>query len=787
MTRIILDSEDELDDDVESPPRRQNTSTEHVEPSSTTHESGTGSTESLKRAIEATHRAHFQARCGPSDQSARKSTTMTPEHRSKRRKTSTDGFTGNSPSMHSGRRKPMEMYSRSKSVFSSPFRGESPDEARPDGAAEISTDEPPNLSRGAAAHAQPSMGEEHTPIETGQISDPSYGAWGLDGTIRANYAEHEPLAMFPETSSTIPNATYTQEKLLDQVMSPTFLGVAPEPDMPPYEPAQASIPWSEYLRTSPTDAEVRSDQRNAHAQAPDLSQNAPQPITTQPPHSENHDDLAVSQLPQSPNLSQRSRRSSVPMKPSPLRGETDLATTTSCTGNEGDFGPPNETVTPTATTPKKQKDRSSSLPKIDDDVLTIGLPKEQYKPRPSRSRSLRLEIEEPIDYSVPPEKAAKKGAKRSKTMGGGDSTPQKVQQICDMGFTPSTTAMALKKNKGNVNRTVDWLVKNNSDNEEDELAPSRSSRAMTKTKTQKSNLKLANQATDTINPSVDAMSSKQRGQRRVSFSATDDVAVIPKSIAQDAILEEGITDVGAQENTIVEEAVKETITAITVKCASHDKVNVAATSSPQVVISNGKSKESAPSPRVQETHTKYDTPQKVKCLPGPPSKKARRRKTTLDQPESITEELDIIPLEPVKEKKRGRGRPRKDALPVPVVVDPFPGDKLVEQNVDGKENKSVEKVGEPAHQEIQANKGAIEVLPKSGGKKVADSAAPPMQDHPASTPPPKPSNVGAERTPERQLKTANPAHSPINKGKVPYRVGLSKRARIAPLLRVVKK
>ena len=73
----------------------------------------------------------------------------------------------------------------------------------------------------------------------------------------------------------------------------------------------------------------------------------------------------------------------------------------------------------------------------------VGLPKEQYKPRPSRSRSLKLSGEESIDYSKRPEAVAKK-SRRTRTSGEAETTstattPEKVKQICDMGFTPTTT------------------------------------------------------------------------------------------------------------------------------------------------------------------------------------------------------------------------------------------------------------------------------------------------------------------------------------------------------------
>ncbi|KAF1347123.1 hypothetical protein BDV97DRAFT_233534 [Delphinella strobiligena] len=64
-------------------------------------------------------------------------------------------------------------------------------------------------------------------------------------------------------------------------------------------------------------------------------------------------------------------------------------------------------------------DNSSEPPRSDDHL--IGLPKEQYKPRPSRSRSDKVTVELPLDYSTRPEKSTK--AKRARTI---DHSPLKA-------------------------------------------------------------------------------------------------------------------------------------------------------------------------------------------------------------------------------------------------------------------------------------------------------------------------------------------------------------------------
>lgn len=96
-----------------------------------------------------------------------------------------------------------------------------------------------------------------------------------------------------------------------------------------------------------------------------------------------------------------------------------------------------------ASHPSNTKQRPGSVPNSEDDIPIMDVPLEQYKPRPSRSRSLKLDLEEPINYSQRPERVAKK-TRRTRTTGDVDTTstattPEKVRQICDMGFTPSTT------------------------------------------------------------------------------------------------------------------------------------------------------------------------------------------------------------------------------------------------------------------------------------------------------------------------------------------------------------
>jgi hypothetical protein len=97
--------------------------------------------------------------------------------------------------------------------------------------------------------------------------------WDFQGTMRNDWEDHEPMGLFAQTlSSTIPNATATQQQLLAEVLAPEFLHAELEldPDAPRYEPAKSSVPWSEYLKSSSKVPEVPPQSTE---QLPSLSQN----------------------------------------------------------------------------------------------------------------------------------------------------------------------------------------------------------------------------------------------------------------------------------------------------------------------------------------------------------------------------------------------------------------------------------------------------------------------------------------------------------------------------------
>lgn len=555
-------------------------------------------------------------------------------------------------------------------------------------------------------------------------------SWELPGTIHANWIQHEPNGLFPDPSSTIPNATMTQQRVLERVNAPVLLGAESDVDVPPYEPpAEPSIPWSDLLRFTPVGTGEQSDLNEPQAEA--------EPVA-QPP------DLS-GQVQRS--LSQRSRRgSSARLRGSPLRTEVLLDNV----DPKAVMPPPQATIssqdmglTPTGPNHSQsrtqqevqnhsqQKSKMSSLPNSEDDLAAIGMPKEQYVPRPSRSRSLKVNIQEPTDFSVRPEKVGKM-TRRRKTAAANMvpsadvlGTPEKLHQLLDMGFTPKSSEQALKENNNDVDRSVDWLVANGMD--EDELARDTP------------NIKSATEVVDTQKP--DATGSTNARPLTETTTTVNEPATLETPVKPDSARN------------------------------MSSALDLAAPSKPT----------HSKSPKVQVV-IPSKSPQKSE-QPISTGKKPRRRKTTLDvpEPDSTLEPLAVSSAI-VEKRKKGRGRPKKAAnVELPIEGTPQMPQEGVEDHskvLQPLEEKTTMSDSKSAR---DAEAAVINTLERP--EHASDIA----QDlPPANTAAPKePSLTKTSRTPEPPLKKT--IESPASTGKVSYRVGLSKRARIAPLLRIMKK
>ena len=78
---------------------------------------------------------------------------------------------------------------------------------------------------------------------------PSEKPWDLLASIRQDFQDHEPVSMFPDPSSTVPDNSMTQQRLIEEALSNQML---PPPIQQAEETAASttsSIPWSTYLES----------------------------------------------------------------------------------------------------------------------------------------------------------------------------------------------------------------------------------------------------------------------------------------------------------------------------------------------------------------------------------------------------------------------------------------------------------------------------------------------------------------------------------------------------------
>lgn len=303
-----------------------------------------------------------------------------------------------------------------------------------------------------------------------------------------------------------------------------------------------------------------------------------------------------------------------------------------------------------------------------------------------------------------------------------------------MGFTPFTSAKALKQNNGDVTQSVDWLIANGVANDELLSHTSQMSRDDT-----------------------------QQSVPNIDINGYDSDLKAGHILDSHAMPMEHGTGSKTTMTSVATAAANDTSSLVDIK--SPTKV--------QVVIP-------AKSPlAVAEM-----------AAPEVPRKKTKRKNTTLDQSKATA--VDDAVTEAKAEKKRGRGRPKKTAKTASST-------ELVHKEAEG----PGEQMRDTTLNSIDGNARPISVQPQVVEDTEIANTTKPVQAGSSATENTRSVNATSRSTPEPQGLPDRPEVEPItpkrvkktvpreqpssNKAKVPYRVGLSKRTRIAPLLRVIKK
>lgn len=685
-------------------------------------------------------------------------------------------------------------------------------------------------SSGKPADARKS--QEALPSTDAPAEDPSGSipSWELPGSIQDDFAHHDPIAMFPGPSSTIPDNTMTQQRLIDEALSmhaPVPFSEFHIPEAP--AGSNSSIPWSAYIASQPGTVETAS--KSSHPSNPSPQRSMDEFSALTPSIKSKTPKSSKSTMPSPMKSSQRVKRTRTTadaqvagINQDPLGDELSSSagllsknSKNAATPSEAGDGAGNRTDEPQAETkpgkelknprveklqpenlggdppgeqsqPRPSRTRSlriletsnmtrSSDPLNPDDIA-VGLPKERYQPRPSRSRSNPVLQEAPIDYSVRPEKAAKASARvnRRKTTDTsvlGElvlSEAEKLERITAMGFSSSEGRKALRDHVGDLTAAVEWLANRS--------------------------------ATATATGTQDSLA--------------DGIAV--KSSRASKVKEPAVTKGKIQASLNVTETASATITQESSNCQGPAKERTP-TKRPGFVHIEIPSAKAVKQFTISDSiatggnsggeplgNSEADAANSASAIPEPeapastakPSKGKRRKSTRADEAPNDADELDVTAPKP-KRRKSTQAEAQESETPVDLAPAPAVPDEPPKKRGRGRppKAKAQEPAAEPHNASPDAEHAVLDQAPKPPDPALqyqnlntVPAQQPGSMPTPQSTPPQPDPPAAAAATPQKKGKATvgSPTHHPpLSKGKTPYRVGLSRRARIPSLLRVVKK
>ncbi|KAL9132263.1 MAG: hypothetical protein Q9175_006567 [Cornicularia normoerica] len=186
------------------------------------------------------------------------------------------------------------------------------------------------------------------------------------------------------------------------------------------------------------------------------------------------------------------------------------------------------------------------------------------------------------------------------------------------------------------------------------------------------------------------------------------------------------------------------------------------------VEENHNTKEIRPEPQPGPKQAAQVTDQKKR---GRPKKVVTNlsEKTVVDEAEADHDQVDAETEEPVISATANKSRKKTKIKDTPTpIIDEQDRNNDGDQAAEDDSGAPLASILNETHGSIIGSKLATKPLPETSSTKIT---SPPETPRKSATP--------ASKGPDK--------HSPISSGKVAYRVGLSKRARIAPLLRIVRK
>ncbi|KAK0364213.1 hypothetical protein LTR02_014747 [Friedmanniomyces endolithicus] len=633
------------------------------------------------------------------------------------------------------------------------------------------------------------------------------------GTLRADFADHEPMVMFGGDSggSTAVDGSSEQRRMIGLARSEgrglgtsaSRLGETKSEE----QRSSSSFPWTASVQTpfGKTPAGIggemgllgtevhEADRRsplapNEHVEAARVSAEEvldaplPEENTAQPnePTGDTLDAVATT----SASMSRSSPRvhitlpveaASSPTKPAP-----EAPTQKSTRGRKRKIQEPSsEAIT--------SDDRQ-----LRDDLRAVGLEKERYVPRPSRRRATQA-LEMPVDFSVAPEKAAK--ARRVKSTG-------------DMGAASFDGAFDVASPTGELQKvspsgsTHDVALPAKVDQPDERLEEPPAKLDVPEQSPKHELATGSEQRDESAAPVVNKSSAKS--QVRLMEHEDDDVFIKPMAKPKPR------TKARRSHTTIFEDHVS---FGASQRTPTLSQQQAKRTNALQVMVDEGVAVANQKRRRTTVQDDEDDEEEAEKL----PLKSQRKHAKAVPDDEDAEDELTPAPSvdkvdepepafeEVIKEapKKRGRGRPPKNAPSEPqaaVQVLDAPEPDLVKGVVEVEEAPK-----KPARRQKSTTLNAHSTESADpelavGGKQTprildepnvnAGAAADPAPARAPATQEPTPSPekvVKVTKTTSLPSKSSPTSHSPLKSSSaVPLRVGLNKRQRIAPLLRSIK-
>ncbi|KAK3712819.1 hypothetical protein LTR37_008910 [Vermiconidia calcicola] len=658
-------------------------------------------------------------------------------------------------------------------------------------------------------------------------------------SIRADFANHEPTVMFKDSGSTVEDTSSAQQRLLEQALgskkgfSTSLTNAVETGDKP-----ESSLAWWSASGQTPAakslggangleggdggsedegggggaeadrdDGGAEADRNDGRAQTdgatakPDLPNSADQIEISGEDRG-----VAAQVMHQNPMVEARSHK-----HPSAANTTHDLpakplsspAVEIEVHADKANTSPKaSETPQKPARGRKRKAQENHNTDPLNSDDKAIGLPKERYQPRPSRRRATAI-VEDQIDVSVRPEKAAK--VKRTKTTQAGSGTGS---------FAAETGGHAITSADLATGHSIDKPAAGTPKRDEEDAAVPEVKSAEPISAEQKGNT----HASENDTKEIEVAPSKPVVAEPTSSTKTDDQIFVkpakptPKAKsaskakrAQTTIFEDHVEFVGSQRSPSLRQQQAKRVSALS-------DVQNEAIAPPQkkrktIVSDDEDDEDELAKELVGHSPKKAESPPKKRGRGRPSKPTATEQDQSAKAPSEDAEvnEDDDLPT------KRGRGRPSKSTAEPDVgsAKQPLQDATLEEDDESGQhEPPSKRGRGRPAktaassESKETSEKQSKTTKPASNSDGLAldsddvignaDDFAVAMQKPVSSakempTPSPEKAAEKAKSTPQKETKAGPTSHSPIKSStKVPLRLGLNRRHRIPSLLKTIK-